>query len=280
MNLLMKIYNNRRKIVKVLITFLVVLALIELIVIISGKSVKYIGPKYEKVDIEEIINKQVLSDDDYEVLYKQTGLTKLGINRCLNNGANGKKRILEIQESYFYNYTVVTDFSTPYMFSSYLDKAIKYCYLNKGDVIVGTSTNLLLSRLGHAGLVVDAVEETFLQAYTIGTTSSIGYISDFTDRTTFVILQPKISDDEKNRIVDYAVNNLIDLKYSPFTGIFTSKKKINPTQCAHIVWSAYKEFGYDIDGNGGGLIIPSDILKSNLFDVVQIFGYDLKKRWN
>ena len=51
MNLLMKIYNNRRKIVKVLITFLVALALIELIVIISGKSVKYIGPKYEKVDI-------------------------------------------------------------------------------------------------------------------------------------------------------------------------------------------------------------------------------------
>ena len=56
-------------------------------------------PSYEKASIEQTLNKSELTDSDYDFLYEQTGLTKLGVDGLLQRGL--KRVILQIQEQYF-----------------------------------------------------------------------------------------------------------------------------------------------------------------------------------
>ncbi len=45
------------------------------------------------------------------------------------------------------------------------------------------------------------------------------------------------------------------------------------TQCAHLVWYAYKQFGIDLDSDGGLLVTPYDVQNSPYLEVVQSYGY-------
>lgn len=47
-----------------------------------GKEGNFV-PDYEKADITALLNKDKLSRDDYDLLYRQTGLTEIGIEREL-----------------------------------------------------------------------------------------------------------------------------------------------------------------------------------------------------
>lgn len=44
-----------------------------------------------------------------------------------------------------------------------------------------------------------------------------------------------------------------------------------PMNCSQLVWAAYKEFGVDIDGNGGHGVYPSDIKDSSLTTTYKTF---------
>lgn len=44
------------------------------------------------------------------------------------------------------------------------------------------------------------------------------------------------------------------------------------TQCAHLVWYAYRYFGYDLDSDGGFVVTPDDLYHSDLLELVQIYG--------
>ncbi|MCI8790350.1 MAG: hypothetical protein HFH92_14885 [Lachnospiraceae bacterium] len=44
------------------------------------------------------------------------------------------------------------------------------------------------------------------------------------------------------------------------------------TQCAHLVWYAYRNFGYDLDSDGGFVVTPDDLYHSDLLELVQIYG--------
>lgn len=51
--------------------------------------------------------------------------------------------------------------------------------------------------------------------------------------------------------------------------------ELRGTQCAHLVWYAYRQFGYDLDSDGGSLVTPRDLYDSPLLEVVQIYGMEI-----
>lgn len=236
-------------------------------------------PDYEMEDIEDILGKDELSDEDYELLYKQTGLTKTGIDRALAKGAAGRNRILAIQKDYFGEYEVINDSFAPYVCTDRIEETITHIYLEKGDIVVTSSTHIAGWRIGHSGLVVNTGGGV-LQAMAYGSPSYIGNIYDFTSRVNFMILSVKTDDETKNAVIEYATENLIGLKYNGAAGILTNKNSIDTTQCAHLVWYAYSQFGIDLDSNGGKLVVPKNIANSPYVELVQVFGFDPVTLWS
>ena len=45
------------------------------------------------------------------------------------------------------------------------------------------------------------------------------------------------------------------------------------------MWQAYFNFGYDLDSNGGAIVVPKDIATSPLLEVVQVYGFDPDRLW-
>lgn len=249
------------------------------IAFVVADGIECYHPEYEQVDLNGILGKDELSDEDYGVLYTQTGLTKAGVDRALLRGEAGKKRILDIQKSYFKEYEVINEYFCPYICQDKINEHASYVYLENGDIIVSSSTHFSGWRIGHAGLVTNAANNKVLQASAVGEASAVGSVRDFTNRVTFMILSPKAAAETKAEVVDYAVKNLEGKIYDPTAGVFSSKNKVDKTQCAHLVWHAYNQFGIDLDSTGGPVVTPKDIANSPYVEVVQVFGFDPVKLW-
>ena len=79
-----------------------ILGALELCVVYAEKSYDqwYAYGRYEKEDISATLLKTDKTDEDYEFLYAQTGLTKLGIDGLIEKG--NLSRIYKIQDFYFF----------------------------------------------------------------------------------------------------------------------------------------------------------------------------------
>lgn len=279
-----------KKLTKKAIIFIVIGAIIGAILIAAlgfhiaflvADTIEVWTPSYDKTDISLILEKEELTDEDYGVLYEQTGLTKIGVDRALKKGAAGKQKILEIQDDYFEKYEVLNDLFAPYVCTDRLDggKSVANTYLENGDIIVTSSTHISGVRIGHSGLVTSAQYNRVLQAMAYGTPTFEGKIGDFTTRVNFMILSPKADEETRESVVEYALENFKGVSYSGFIGVFTKKDTMEKTQCAHMIWQSYKHFGIDLDYNGGLLIMPRDIANSPEVELVQVFGFDPVKLW-
>lgn len=256
---------------KLAIAVIITASILQLEAYIAGSSSEYVKPAVQLVDLTPILEKAVLSDEDYEILYNQTGLTRLGVDRCMAKGAGGYERIKRIQRDLFADYEVVCDCFAPFCCAEKISANATLCYLENGDIIVTTSTRFGGYPIGHAGLVVNAASLQILQANSYFTKSSLCGAGGFTDRLNFMILSPVADEEVKNEVARYAKSNLTGINY----GIFTHKGRCSRTQCAHLIWYAYSKFGIDIDGNGGFFVTPGNIINSNSVEVVQKFGFKL-----
>lgn len=236
-------------------------------------------PDYAKIDLSAILSKSELTEEDYAELYRQTGLTKIGVDRMLARGEAGRQRITAIQSGYFKEREVKHSVFGFLLCTDYVDESMPAAYLENGDILVTSSTHFSSWRLGHAGIVTNADRNEVLQSGVAGELSSIDRLTDFTDRINFMILTPKVGKEVKQQVADYAAKNLTGKKFSALTGLFTDKNKSDYTHCSHLVWYAYKQFGIDLDSNGGGLVTSQDIFKSDEVEVVQVFGFDPKRLW-
>lgn len=246
----------------------------------SAHKWKQWKPDYEKADIGELLQKTERTDEDYAVLYKQTGLTKIGIDGLLQT-TDGIRRILKIQEAYFADYTVGRDNFAPYTCFETLDAQIPNAHLEAGDIVVSDTTHVMGFRLGHAALVLDSYGST-LEAFSIGTKSQIADISAFTTTASFIIVRPKLDKEKREAVATFAKKELLGVPYSFFRGILTKKypSTLKNTQCAHIVWYAYKKaVGLDLDSDGGGLVTPQDLFNASEVELVQVYGFNPEKLW-
>ncbi len=244
----------------------------------KGKLAHWV-PDYAKVDIEPLLYKAERTDEEYDVLYQQTGLTKMGIDDLIGRGAYS--RILEIQDCYFTDYKVNTVEFEPFTYSQKIDGFTKLCILQEGDIIISSSIFLSWFRYGHAAIVVNGQMETVVDAVSIGKNSSLSSAGQFKSYAQFMVLRPKISQELRKQTAEYAKEHLIDLPYMLTVGIFTPKNYENliGTHCSHLVWYAYRQIGLDLDSTGGMVVTPRDIANSNELALVQNFGFDPQKLW-
>lgn len=240
-------------------------------------------PTYGKSDLTGILSKNAAewTEEDYAEIYAQTGLTKIGADRLLESGQ--VEKIKSIQESYFLPREVKRDRFAPWTCWEKVNKAAEFGAVRAGDIIVTSATHVLGFRYGHAALIVSD-GGAIVEANTPGTKSHRTALSVFDNYATFMILRPdpqKISDEMRLSIAKYAEENLLGIDYTVFAGIFSKKNQqpLKGTQCAHLVWYAYMQFGYDLDSNGGPIVKPQDMANSEYLQVVQVYGFDPETLW-
>ena len=255
--------------------------------LVTKDTLAFWRPDYPKVDITSLLYKQELTQEDYALLYQQTGITQIGIDD-MREDAEGKRRILEIQDCLFADYDTYSEGFGLFTYTQDLgsksaNQLSRLAQLRDGDVLVSTSMLVSWWRLGHSALVVDGENGMILEAVQAGWISEISSATTFNTRANFILLRPKVDVDIKRQVVDYAKQNLVGLKYDLTVGVLSKKYKKEPkkSHCGHIVWRAYKEFGIDIASDGGGIVTPEDMFYSECMEVVQVFGLDLNlnKLW-
>ena len=266
------------KIIAICLIVAVSVALLLEIGILARAAKKPYLPDYDKIDIREILGKEILSDEDYETLFLQTGLTRLGIDGLRERGL--VSRILAIQDQYFEEQYLYLNQFAPFI--GYLKRTIKsgvaeYAYLENGDILFSPTTFLSFIGLGHASMVVDANLGIMAQASGYGTPVDFVRISHFFQRPEFVILRPK--SDVGEAVANYTSEELIGIRYNILAGIFTEKapENLRSTHCSHFICYAYMQAGIDLDSNGGKIVTPHNLLYSEELSIVQIYGIDPEK---
>ena len=277
--------GRRKKWVAVLVavcTFLVVVfGVLQLGCVYTDKSWTHWQPDYAREDIKEIVQKAELSQEDYDLLYRQTGLTKIAVDD-MRFTLEGREQILRIQECFFAKYPIKSRLFSLFTYMDEIEGHATLSTLQDGDIIVSASTRVSWWRYGHAAIVVDGEEGTIAEAISPGTKSKVNRASTFNNMASFIILRPKADERVKKQIVEYVSTEMIGIPYRLTAGVLTEKDQENLTvsQCAHFVWYAYKKFGIDLDSTGGRVVKPQDIALSDQVEVVQVYGFDLDKLWS
>jgi len=274
------------------IVLLSVVLLILFLQIVWAHRQEIYTPNSPLTDLTYILETSVLTEDDYTTLLLQTGLGKSAVDYLLAQGDTGKKQILSYQSAYF---TKQKEHCFPFI--SYFtceDKLVDDAgnvingpapvNLQKGDIILTLSTHTFGWRHGHAGLVVNTEGngET-LECAELGTNSQINDASKWWQYSTYAIVRIKgVSSEIQEEVVDFADEHLVDVPYHLTSGFvgdkmqdFTSKSF--GLQCDYLVWYAWNAMGIDLDSDGGRLVTTTDLLNSNLVEIVQIYGIDPHK---
>ena len=121
----------------------------------------------------------------------------------------------------------------------------------------------------------------------LGNPSQLCRISKWEKYPSFLVLRLKEEyatreEDDENKgmaaqntgtaVADYASQELVGVPYKLLAGLYKAEP-LSGTQCAHLVWSAYKQFGIDLDSDGGIFVTPYDIQNSPYLEIVQSYGY-------
>ncbi len=251
-------------------------------IICDAVTVKYarILPSYEQTDIGGILAKEEWTEEDYSVLYRQTGVSK----SALDGMKDDPKRILSFQEALFYKGEVVQDdIAITTSHDEMKDFTAPIVDLEDGDIIVTSSCHTFGWRNGHSALVVDSEDMRVLESRSLGIPSGYGSVRWFQKASNFIVLRLKgATKEERAEIANWATENLYKVDYSILVGISQKKDqgdKPQVTHCSHLVWQAYYHFGYDIDSDGGPVVTSRDIASSPHLEVVQVYGFDPEKLW-
>lgn len=248
-------------------------------------------PEYEKQDLTIFLNKigeNNLTTAEYELLYRQTGLSRVAIDAlCRQNRQN---EILNAQERFFAD--VETQCECDFLlFQENINTACLMPdernvipVLEDGDILITFSSHFLGWRNGHAGIVVDAEKGLTLEAISLGKNSMILSVESWRNCPEFAVLRLRdVPEEIRKEIAVYAREHLVDIPYRlSAVNYYSVQEKRNAeaeqsavvsgTHCAHLVWYAYRQFGYDLDSDGGIIVTPRDLFESPFLEVIQVYG--------
>ncbi len=250
----------------------------------------YFVPDYEKTDISSILEKAFLGEEDYKELFYQTGLGKTAVDEILS-GTNGKDELLKFQDNFMRKNNVlcesigiITNQESIVNDEGQAAYGFNIAPYKNGYVLITKATHSLGWRHGHAAIVTDAENSETLEAIILGSNTMLQNINKWRVYPSFIMLKLKDTSPEKlDEVAQFAKNNLNDIPYGLTVGL-TSKKNpapenIKSTQCSHLAWYPFMQFGYDTDSDGSWLVTPKDIANSDLFEVVQIYGVNPEEIW-
>lgn len=256
---------------RIFLIFICALFLLFIRHLLCEKNAYYYPPyEYEEVSFS----------DSAERIFKYTGLSPKGAEDILKSGkVSAFKKLNSI-------YFEKPDIKKEYILfpttaqESLRGSPIPLVPLYDGDVLITFNTHTLDWRHGHAAIVTDAENGIILEHMSVGNSTVLSPAQKWASYPGFAVL--RYPDEEKaKKAAEYAKEKLKDVPYSIFAGLIEKDKSKNETisssHCSHIVWQAYKAIGIDIDSNGGRIVTPKDIAKSNELRLVQIFGLNPKE---
>lgn len=243
-------------------------------------------PSYPSVDLSDTLSKPTLQEEDYLLLFAQTGLGRPAIDDLLALGDAGKAQILDTQTA-FLNHPGeapcsplgITTREHRYLTSDgYARPVVPLAPLKNGDVVVTLSTHTAGWSHGHAGLVVDAERGVTLESVVLGSLSSQMNVNHWRSYSTLAVLRPKADDETRQKVVQLALDKLDHIPYSLVSGAFGDKFQpldgAHSAHCGYLPWYAWMAVGVDLDSDGGRIAAPEDFLHSPNVEVVQVFGFD------
>ncbi len=219
----------KKKIVKITAVILALALLVPLILDIGTKissGWRAWRPDYEREDISGILEKENLSDDDYAFLYKQTGLTKIGIDGLIDGGL--KSRIYKIQNQFFAEQEYELRIFAPFTGFMKRDPDIGVatsCLLEDGDILYSPTTFFSFIKLGHTAVIMDSSNAALAQVSGYGSCSTGLSTSTFFVRPAFVVLRANADREVREDVAKYVSDELMGIDYNIFAGIFEKKHR-------------------------------------------------------
>lgn len=276
----------------VLLAVWVLLACVTAALMIASYTVEFTArvlPDYAREELSSVLKKEVWTEEDYALLFRQTGLGKPALDDLKARSAT-QDVYEKYQDAFFYEGSLTHDMAAITTPHDYLEGEVvlPIAPLRDGDVIVSSACHTFGWRNGHAALIVDANRGITFESFDPSTPSGTGSLKWFLNSSNFMVLRLKEeyrAQADPAEIAKAATEELMNVPYNLTVGVLSPKDQCKngrtptATQCGHIVWQAYKNFGLDIDSNGGAVVVPRDIARSPYFDVVQINGFSVDKLW-
>lgn len=264
----------------------------------EAESRAHYTPEYAREELQELLAGDSLTEEEYRLLFLQTGLSRAGVEELFLEGR--QEELLYLQERFFmpveYECRRVNTFCRGERLLSPAKEEVgaaclrrcgenfdmtedHLCFLptaRTGDILVTFSGHVFGWRSGHAGIVIDAEEGLTLEAISPGSLSGVCRVDSWEKYPCFALLRLKNCTAEKaEEIASYAASSLAEVPYELFCLTDRTSADQEPpagTQCAHLVWSAFFHFGYDLDGDGGRIVTPGDLYESEQLEVIQVYG--------
>lgn len=241
------------------------------------------APSYAKVELSPVVAKTNLSRADYSLLLSQTGLGRADIDRIWATEPD-IKAVLDAYQGRFFSAPAVVCASIAGFSRAESVVEQKDFYqiydLEAGDVLLTKSTHTLCYRHGHSSLYLG--NNKLLEATVIGspvTTTEAwawgGYPTGIQLRISAKaaaavgMTQAQLGE----AVAAYAQEELLGDNYSLLTGAFGVGPATNDTQCADLIYRAFLHFGVTVSTRTFP-VTPSSLLKSGMFEVVQVWGMD------
>lgn len=250
----------------------------------------HVAPDYSRRELEPMLEtvkgfsggglskqKAAVQEIASRIIFQQTGLSRWSVEQLLSQ--EKESDILVAQDIFFRGVTVECALNTIISREEKLVGEIDgmpVWNVENGDILVTFCSHVLGWRNGHAAIVVDAEKRLTLEAQVMGRPSLILSLDRWEAYPSYVVLRLKEADaGTRSKISDYAAENLADIPYRLTAGFWPDGQG-GPagTQCAHLVWYAYKQFGYDLDSDGGRIVTPRDLYDSPLLEIIQVYGFD------
>ena len=256
-------------------------------------------PDYTETSLAPFLDKAKLTEEDYAAIFRQTGLMKTGVDELYRLGRQCELQYL--QKRFFAPVEYCCKRSYVICRSERLmgeteETTAFLPTVHTGDILITFSGHVFGWRSGHAAIVVDGEKGLTLEAVSPGCNSCLCELLHWQEYPQFVLLRVKnVTERECEDIAGYAVENMNNIPYDLFRMTGREKRQgsageretlsaedtdVTGTQCAHLVWAAYYHFGYDLDSDGGNIVTPRDLYRSDLLEIVQIYGIDTKKLIN
>lgn len=239
-------------------------------------------PSAAQQDISAILEKDIWTAADYRQIWQQTGLGREIVD-TLRTEKNGNQQILREQERFFsappYDCRILSGFSMAEGLTRKSDFYPLYG-LQPGDVVLTKSTHTLFYRHGHSALCLDA--DTLLEATAIGNPTEETAAENWGSYPSGIqlrITKEAAAETGMNReelgkaVAKYAEEKLSNDTYNLLAGAIGKGIDTGETQCAYLVWAAYRPFGIDVSSRNFP-ITPHALLQSGKFEVIRCWGFD------
>jgi putative liporotein len=144
--------------------------------------------------------------------------------------------------------------------------------LKPGDILILSKEPTLRSMWGHAAIINENRKIVEFPSYSIGYSESPIYSWRAINRQVSVMRLKNIDDDFRS-----ALFKEIDKTLTKPYGITFNKTFDKRLYCSQFVYLVFKKAGIDVgrnvdlDSNGGGMVMPFDILESPLLENIDLY---------